>query len=716
MTRQTRLKTPSSSKGAIAQPSKDRAQVSRWTDRNKLNLRASIVLILCSIGVVQCAPEQVDMEYNRGTFVTDWRDEIIYQIVVDRFADGDVNNNYNVDVRREASYHGGDWRGIMDQLDYIEDLGVTALWISPVVRNVEEDAGFASYHGYWTQSFIDTNPHFGDLDQLRRMVDACHRRGIKVILDVVTNHIGPLFYYDMNRNGQPDIVFFGGGGPAQGSQNGDQPSTLRRASEWDPEYDSRGVQGFTALGENGRAPIEWVESPHINRTPPEPKVFRDPTWYNRNGRVTVWEDEATATYEYRREQEIKGDFPGGLKDLATHKPEVRQALTEVFAYWIQEAGFDGFRIDTLKHQEAAFFDVFAPQIRAFAKTLGKRNFFMFGEAFDGDDELLGSYTHGEGVDSVFYFSAYYRVLMNVFAYGGAPSEIERIFEERMAPIEHPSIVAETAERLCALYCRADMKERPDEVDCTGDQRACVDALKERTIQRYNTAPKGDGPTDAQGVPLVSAQLLVHFLDNHDVPRFLYNATPKISPNDTQAVRAQKKAIGQARLRNALAYLLTIDGIPCIYYGTEQNLSGGPDPSNREDMWQTGFAQDGDTYRYLKALIKARKENVALRRGSVTFRWASAHTDAEIDAGLVAFERSTPEQTVLVVINTKEGSEDDLWSETRTQEGEGMSVSIPAGSTLVDVLNGSGEDRFTVGGDGRVVVGLPPRSARILVLE
>jgi pullulanase/glycogen debranching enzyme len=82
------------------------------------------------------------MSFNHQTFVDDWRDEVIYQIVVDRFSDGDPNNNFNVDLRKEAAYHGGDWQGIIDKLDYLEDLGVTALWISPVVRNVEEDAGF----------------------------------------------------------------------------------------------------------------------------------------------------------------------------------------------------------------------------------------------------------------------------------------------------------------------------------------------------------------------------------------------------------------------------------------------------------------------------------------------------------------------------------------------------------------------------------------------
>lgn len=98
------------------------------------------------------APHQTDVSLS--THVQDWRDEVIYQLIVDRFHNGDINNDFNVDKRSMSRYHGGDWQGIIDKLDYLQALGVTTLWISPVVKNVEEDAGFASYHGYWTVDFL----------------------------------------------------------------------------------------------------------------------------------------------------------------------------------------------------------------------------------------------------------------------------------------------------------------------------------------------------------------------------------------------------------------------------------------------------------------------------------------------------------------------------------------------------------------------------------
>src|ERR1700710_499111 len=83
--------------------------------------------------------------------VGDWRDEVIYQVLIDRFADSDLNNDYNVRPGELARFQGGDWRGLMEHLDYIKALGVTTMWISPVVKNVETDADVDSYHGYWAQ-------------------------------------------------------------------------------------------------------------------------------------------------------------------------------------------------------------------------------------------------------------------------------------------------------------------------------------------------------------------------------------------------------------------------------------------------------------------------------------------------------------------------------------------------------------------------------------
>lgn len=390
-----------------------------------------------------CAPSMP--EAGVANLVEDWRDEVIYQLMTDRFANGDRSNDFRVAPGALGRYQGGDWQGIIDHLDYLEALGVTAIWISPTVQNVEEDAGVAGYHGYWQQDFTRPNAHFGDRAKLVEMVAACHARGIKVILDIVTNHIGQLFFYDINLNGQPDDNVFGSG----------THSLLWRVTEYDPDYDARGIQAATSLGEAGPAPVVWRYDPALNRVPPMPAEFRNPEWYNRRGRVTDWG---------QFEQVVYADFPGGLKDLNTENPDVRVALTRVFDDLAREFDFDGFRIDTLKHVEHGFWQAFAPAIRASAAARGKEHFFMFGEAFDGDDQLVGSFTAPGELDSAFYFPQKFRLFDDVVKWGQPTANITSLLGDRE--------------------------------------------------NNYSHSPQQDG------AGLAPVDALVGFIDNHDLPRYL----------------------------------------------------------------------------------------------------------------------------------------------------------------------------------------------------
>ncbi len=126
----------------------------------------------------------------------DWRNENIYQILTDRYYNGNPSND-NVEANHGSPYaptanngiHGGDFQGIQDKLDYIKSLGATAIWISPIVFNV---GGTSAYHGYGAQDFYTLAPHWGTMTDLSNMVQAAHARGIKVILDIVCNHTGNL--------------------------------------------------------------------------------------------------------------------------------------------------------------------------------------------------------------------------------------------------------------------------------------------------------------------------------------------------------------------------------------------------------------------------------------------------------------------------------------------------------------------------------------------
>ena len=226
-----------------------------------------------------------------ATHAGDWRDQVIYQILVDRFADADYGNNYGYAPDHMARYHGGDWAGIEQNLDYLQELGVTALWISPVIKNVDTDAGVDGYHGYWAQDLTRPNPHFGDVSKLRELVAAAHDHGMLVIIDIVTNHMGQAFYYDINLNGQPDIQI------QESGQEGKKD--VVHITEYDPDFDARGIQAFTSLGEAGPAPIIFQFDPATNHIPPLPLLFQDPAVYNRKGR----------TYDFSVEDQLlHGDF------------------------------------------------------------------------------------------------------------------------------------------------------------------------------------------------------------------------------------------------------------------------------------------------------------------------------------------------------------------------------------------------------------------------
>ncbi len=568
--------------------------------------------------------------------VEDWRDEVIYQVIVDRFANGDVNNDYNVRPGALARYQGGDWRGMQDHLDYLQELGVTTLWISPVVRNVETDADVDSYHGYWQQDLTEVNPHFGDLPALRSLAAALHDRGMKIVLDIVTNHMGQVFFYDMNLNGHPDIYIGGTGQPNAGAGT-DPTSPVVRATEYDPDFDIRGVQASTSLGIAGRAPMIFFNDATINRVPPKPAIFATREAYHGLGRIL--------NYDIEQQTEL-GDFPGGLKDVATENPAVRTAMIDAFARWVEEVDFDGFRIDTVKHVEHDFWKVFTAGVRDRVYAQGKNNFFMFGEAFDGRDQLLGSYTQKGELDSVFYFSQKFQVFRDVFQMAHDPTQ----------------------------------QKGTDQI---------ANLWKDRAVN-YGTEAQD------KGIHVPPYKALVNFMDNHDVSRFLFDA------------QGDKDA-----LRNAMTLLTTEEGIPCLYYGTEQELAGGNDPANREVLWNTGFATGNDTFRHFAKLTRLRKAYLALRRGDTTVRFSTTHVGTEDDAGVFAFERAggdAADRYALVVVNSNARK-----ASTSANADGAMKVGAAPGTTFVDVLDPQ-QARYQVGTDGSLSVTVPAQRALILVPE
>ncbi|MGA2234144.1 MAG: alpha-amylase family glycosyl hydrolase [Terriglobales bacterium] len=145
---------------------------------------------------------------SRGRFEGFSRDDVIYLIMPDRFADGDPSNDRPAgstgvyDRSQPKAYHGGDLRGIRQHLDYLHDLGVTTLWLTPVWKNTDSD-----YHGYHVVDFYALDDHMGSMQEYQALVADAHRLGMKVLIDYVVNHTGP---HDPWANDPPTPTWFHG--------------------------------------------------------------------------------------------------------------------------------------------------------------------------------------------------------------------------------------------------------------------------------------------------------------------------------------------------------------------------------------------------------------------------------------------------------------------------------------------------------------------------
>src|SRR6056297_2930032 len=142
----------------------------------------------------------------------EWEEQTLYFLLVDRFSNGEENEMYNPETDYENAlqgeeteqewleagdkWNGGTLQGIKSKLDYFKQLGVNAIWVSPIFKQVNFQE---SYHGYGIQNFLAVDPHFGSKEDLQELVNAAHEKGIYIILDIILNHSGDVFAYE-NEN------------------------------------------------------------------------------------------------------------------------------------------------------------------------------------------------------------------------------------------------------------------------------------------------------------------------------------------------------------------------------------------------------------------------------------------------------------------------------------------------------------------------------------
>jgi glycosidase len=324
------------------------------------------------------------------------QDDVIYFLMLDRFANGDTGNDtggiagdataHGFDPTSEDFFNGGDLKGLTERLDYIKGLGATAIWVTPVFRNDAVQFRYgkhtAGYHGYWINDFLGIDPHFGTKDDFRRFVEEAHKRDMKVILDIVINHTSDVVHYRECHD------------PAVAGPN----ATFHDDCPYRPV---------------GQPPY----TPYIL---PKEAGVKNPPWLND---VSVYNNRGDSTF--KGESSLKGDF-AGLDDVNTLDPRVVQGMIDIYKHWISEYRIDGYRIDTARHVETPFWQAFIPAILDHAKAQGIPNFYIFGEVYEYEPEVLSRFTRDDRFPAVLDF-AFQAAAGNVASGASGPAELAAVF-------------------------------------------------------------------------------------------------------------------------------------------------------------------------------------------------------------------------------------------------------------------------------------------------
>ena len=306
-------------------------------------------------------------------------DEIIYFMLPDRFENGDATNDRGgltgdrmhtgYDPTSKGFYHGGDIKGLINRLDYIQGLGATAIWVGPIFQNKPVQGGpgqeSAGYHGYWIEDFTRVDPHFGTNADFKALVDAAHAKGMKVYMDIVVNHTADVIQYKECA-----------GTPCPYRSRADYPYQRRGGVSGAPinagfAGDAIGTaENFAHLTDPTYAYTPFV--PPAEAKVKVPAWLNDPIYYHNRGNTT-----------YAGESATMGDF-SGLDDVMTENPRVIAGMIDIYGGWIDQFGIDGYRVDTARHVDPAFWRAFIPAILERARAKGIPHFHIFGEVSGHD--------------------------------------------------------------------------------------------------------------------------------------------------------------------------------------------------------------------------------------------------------------------------------------------------------------------------------------------
>ena len=565
---------------------------------------------------------------------TDFRDESIYFMITTRFYDGDPKNNVlcwdnqAAQIETKDPCWRGDFQGVIDKLDYIKALGFTAIWITPVVQNA---SGY-DYHGYHAMDFQHVDCRYQSSDgksgdvMFQELIDKAHKKGIKIILDIVLNHTG-------NFGEEKLCKLF------------DRDTQLRNQAYIDACM----------------TPTETLGSDYLTILPKDQYHRRLTMMKNMDGQNrdihNYWHH--YGQFGWDDPSRWWGQIAGDCVDLNTENDEVAKYLVDCYGQFIK-MGVDGFRIDTSGHiSRLTFNHQFVPQFAALGKKyedkrLNKAPFFMYGEVCTRGHEA--TYRGQANLSCYFYTWKSDESLMNQWD-GSQSFWDSQVLPEGSGPIG--------PQELCGKETFGDKKSEnakmingawhePDYSEASG-----FNVIDFPMHYSYNTA-KDAFRLSAEDELYNDATYNVVYIDSHDY-------SP--GPNDLNRFGGT-----DAQWAENLSLLFTFRGIPCIYYGSEVGFRRGVriDPGPNGPLSETGRAYFGgyitgdvtatdfgeykatgnvaatlnhDVAQHLIRLNKIRQAVPALRKG----QWTTDGCKATGKNG-IAFKRATKDCYALVALN------------------------------------------------------------------
>jgi glycosidase len=583
--------------------------------------------------------------------LSDFRKETIYFLMTARFYDGDSSNNYYNRDRYKAGdpQWRGDFKGLISKLDYIKDLGFTAIWVTPPVEN----RSGLDYHGYHAYDFYKVDPRLESADATyKNFIDAAHAKGLKVIQDVVINHSSqyglrnavwidhlPIKYYVPAGSMQGNVV----NGPYIGNL-GDYKSTFRDdndnpvAPQWFKDRNTSDAAGTVPLVDPKSGSTVPTAGYNANRFFGIDAATLDANWYHLNGFMAGgdWENPTALQTKH---------MAGDTIDLATERQNVKDYINGAIHKYL-DMGVDAIRLDTLKHVERNELLTYTKDWQAY-----KPGLFVFGE----------NLVKGTGLGS--------------------------------------ELASDNASAVIRPWWYTRLTNNPADPRAGGDSGLSVlDFSVFSTFRDNVTKGSFGGLGGILGWDWIygDATKLVTFFQNHDVGpdndfKYRYGGDP-------------------ANAAMAYNFLWTNRGIPTLYYGEEVEFQGGlaQDISGNSDtLDQTGRAYYGPTldnaatpnhvlYQHIKRLNQIRAAVPALQKAPSTQvnEWGTGISyvrDLSAEGSYVVVGLASGSAQSISVSGVKNGIyKDAVTGNTLTVSNGTLSFNVASYSAGIYVLNGPGK--------------------------